>query len=173
MTNFTNEQLEAWASLGPWDVTKSAWDERHYVEGENTICHMYALREDDHAILLCDDHETNAALIAAAPDLARLVLEKEKEIARLKAKLSQTPTAEWFYNPDDWEYSYESPRHVIDCMDLPDGNHVIRVDAAAVKPIYCAVKIATNDPDAPWPYTLTEHETEDEARQAMKETSDE
>ncbi len=82
---YTPAQLEAWAGLGPWDVTKSAWDERHYVEGENTICYMYALREDDHAILHCENHETNAALIAAAPDLARLVLEKEKEIARLKA----------------------------------------------------------------------------------------
>ena len=89
MTNFTPAQLEAWAGLGPWDVTKSAWDERHYVEGENTICYMYALREDDHAILHCENHETNAALIAAAPDLARLVLERDAEIAELRKVLSE------------------------------------------------------------------------------------
>jgi hypothetical protein len=97
MTNITNEQLEAWAGLGPWDVTKSAWDERHYVEGENTICHMYALREDDHAILHCDNYETNAALIAAAPTLAAALLAERKarevEVGELKFEVGMKDKA--------------------------------------------------------------------------------
>jgi hypothetical protein len=75
------------ATKGPWDVTKSAWDERHYVEGENTVCYMYALREDDHVILHCDNYESNARLIAAAPDLAARVIELEAENKRLREGL--------------------------------------------------------------------------------------
>jgi hypothetical protein len=75
------------ATKGPWDVTKSAWDERHYVEGENTVCYMYALREDDHVILHCDNYESNALLIAMAPDLAARVLELEAENKRLREGL--------------------------------------------------------------------------------------
>jgi hypothetical protein len=45
---------------------------------------MYALREDDHVILHCDNYESNALLIAMAPDLAARVLELEAENKRLR-----------------------------------------------------------------------------------------
>ena len=89
MTTTDLQKLLDEATKGPWDVTKSAWDERHYVEGENTVCYMYALREDDHVILHCDNYESNARLIAMAPDLAARVIELEAENARLRASLER------------------------------------------------------------------------------------
>lgn len=75
----TNKQLEAWAGLGPWEW-HGLWLHRlDLANGAETILWYTA---DDDGVHTAPD---NAALIAAAPDLARLVLEKEKEIARLKA----------------------------------------------------------------------------------------
>ena len=81
-TNYTPAQLEAWAGLGPW-----SWS-------EETICRqiyhflgpgVLVTTETDGTPWGDTIDKTNAALIAAAPDLARLVLEKDAEIARLKA----------------------------------------------------------------------------------------
>ena len=86
MTNFTNEQLEAWAGLGPW-----SWS-------EETICRqiyhvlgpgVLVTTETDGTPWGDTIDQTNAALIAAAPDLARLVLEKDAEIERLRAALKR------------------------------------------------------------------------------------
>ena len=94
---YTPAQLEAWAGLGPW---KSQGQEPDgvYIIGLRTdkdgvpydnptnglvgaaLPFPTELDSGDFTRVL-----TNAALIAAAPDLARLVLEKEKEIAELKA----------------------------------------------------------------------------------------
>jgi hypothetical protein len=54
---------------------------------------MYALREDDHVILHCDNYESNALLIAMAPDLAARVLELEADNKRLREGLSAIVTA--------------------------------------------------------------------------------
>ena len=79
---YTPAQLEAWAGLGPWE-----WS-------EETICRqvyhflgpgVLVTTETDGTPWGDTIDKTNAALIAAAPDLARLVLEREKEIAELKA----------------------------------------------------------------------------------------
>lgn len=86
MTTYTPTQLEAWAELGPW-----SWS-------EETICRqiyhflgpgVLVTTETDGTPWGDTIDQTNAALIAAAPDLARLVLEKEKEIARLRKALSE------------------------------------------------------------------------------------
>ena len=85
----TNEQLETWAGLGPWKWQKLA-------EFNNS---KYSLSP---GVLLTDERDgtpwgdtidqANAALIAAAPDLARLVLEKDAEIKRLRAALQGDAT---------------------------------------------------------------------------------
>ena len=87
MTEFNPTQLEAWAGLGPW-----LWS-------EETICRqIYHFLGPGVLVTTKTDgtpwgdtiDKTNAALIAAAPDLARLVLEKDNEIARLKKAIKHT-----------------------------------------------------------------------------------
>ena len=107
MTNFTPAQLEAWAGLGPW-----SWS-------EETICRqiyhflgpgVLVTTETDGTPWGDTIDQTNAALIAAAPDLARLVLEKEKEIARLRAQIKDIKEC-W-----DWwqEDTYDRCGSVVD-----------------------------------------------------------
>ena len=90
MTNFTNEQLEAWAKMGPWfaepeaddgPVEEYIWKVYHvdeYVnDGDKLIAECNVLGGDD------------AALIAAAPTLAAALLSAREEIADLKHKLGR------------------------------------------------------------------------------------
>ena len=81
-TNYTPAQLEAWAGLGPWEWQKLAeFSSPKYSLGPGVL-----LTDERDGTPWGDTiDQTNAALIAAAPDLARLVLEKDAEIARLKA----------------------------------------------------------------------------------------
>ena len=82
MTNYTPAQLEAWAGLGPWEWQKLAeFSSPKYSLGPGVL-----LTDERDGTPWGDTlDQTNAALIAAAPDLARLVLERDAEIARLKA----------------------------------------------------------------------------------------
>ena len=82
MTNITNEQLEAWAGLGPWEWCENWLYVANYNEHPGPVLWYTANDDGVHA----EPH--NAALIATAPDLARLVLEREKEIARLRFGLN-------------------------------------------------------------------------------------
>ena len=97
---YTPAQLEAWAGLGPW-----SWS-------EETICRqiyhflgpgVLVTTETDGTPWGDTIDKTNAALIAAAPDLARLVLEKDAEIARKDAALNQIDALEvdWRLGPDE------------------------------------------------------------------------
>ena len=81
---YTPAQLEAWAELGPWEWQKLAeFSSPKYSLGPGVL-----LTDERDGTPWGDTiDQTNAALIAAAPDLARLVLEKEKEIARLENKV--------------------------------------------------------------------------------------
>ena len=81
-TNYTPAQLKAWAELGPWEWQKLAeFSSPKYSLGPGVL-----LTDERDGTPWGDTiDQTNAALIAAAPDLARLVLEKDAEIARLKA----------------------------------------------------------------------------------------
>lgn len=97
MTKFTTEQLTEWAGLGPWE-----WCENWlYVANPNPPPGpvLWYTADDDgvHA------EPNDAALIAAAPDLARLVLEKDAEIARKDAALNQIDALEvdWKLGPDE------------------------------------------------------------------------
>ena len=83
---YTPAQLEAWAGLGPWeagrpdmativDGVSSKW----IYSGNTYVAVASGRASEDWDVIM-----NNARLIAAAPDLARLVLEKEKEIAELK-----------------------------------------------------------------------------------------
>lgn len=78
---YTPAQLKAWAELGPWEWQKLAeFSSPKYSLGPGVL-----LTDERDGTPWGDTiDQTNAALIAAAPDLARLVLEKEKEIAELK-----------------------------------------------------------------------------------------
>ena len=124
---FTPAQLEAWAGLGPW---KSQGQEPDGV-------YIIGLRTDKDGVPY--DNPTNglvgaalpfpteldngdftrvlanAALIAAAPDLARLVLEKDKEIAEWKENTIA------FLGP--WAVDYAKQ------IGLPDGHiHHVHYD---------------------------------------------
>ena len=83
MTNITNEQLEAWAGLGPWEWCENWLYVANYNEHPGPVLWYTANDDGVHA----EPH--NAALIATAPDLARLVLEKDAEIARYRRALVQ------------------------------------------------------------------------------------
>ena len=90
MTNFTNEQLEAWAGLGPWCQPDGPEYGVMLDRVPSRPIHCFL----GQPIFDKQPHDdwfkqemANAALIAAAPDLARLVLEKEEEIARLRKAL--------------------------------------------------------------------------------------
>ena len=96
---YTPAQLEALlkdATPGPWrveDETTLIWG--HCNQDDNSTRGMgYPIAEAKLRTSGWNAYEikwptvtANAALIAAAPDLARLVLEKDAEIARLKAAL--------------------------------------------------------------------------------------
>ena len=89
-TNYTPAQLEAWAGLGPWeagrpdmativDGVSSKW----IYSGNTYVAVASGRASEDWDVIM-----NNARLIAAAPDLARLVLEKDAEIARLRFGLN-------------------------------------------------------------------------------------
>ena len=110
MTTYTPAQLEAWAGLGPWVIVVDAhFPYNGHVRDQSKdehVCGVFgeveAIDEFDSTIVPDD----NAALIAAAPDLARLVLEKGAEIARLKAALKTIANANGSERPDaSWDAS--------------------------------------------------------------------
>ena len=105
MTTYTPAQLEAWAGLGPWcqpdgpeyGVMLDRVPSRpiHGFLGQPIFDKQ---PHDD----WFEQEMANAALIAAAPDLARLVLEKDAEIARKDAALKEMiATAEKMLNAID------------------------------------------------------------------------
>ena len=93
MTTYTPAQLEAWAGLS-WKLALS--DDTTILDKDRRIVAELCCSDNedsDHLDYNNPDEwpllERNAALIAAAPDLARLVLEKDAEIARLRKFLSE------------------------------------------------------------------------------------
>ena len=103
MTNFTNEQLEAWAGLGPWCQPDGPEYGVMLDRVPSRPIHCFL----GQPIFDKQPHDdwfkqemANAALIAAAPDLARLVLEKDAEIARLKAAIQDIAENWEWWNED-------------------------------------------------------------------------
>lgn len=88
---YTPAQLEAWAGLGPWEWCENWLYVANYNEHPGPV--LWYTANDDGVHAKPDD----AALIAAAPDLARLVLEKEKELARLRKALA------FYADPLSWK----------------------------------------------------------------------
>ena len=89
---YTPAQLEAWAGLGPWcalGTDPAEGVDCFWIKGQPNPA-MRGFSDEIAAVNGSQNdpkRQTNAALIAAAPDLARLVLEKEEEIARLRKAL--------------------------------------------------------------------------------------
>ena len=87
MTEYTPAQLEAWAGLGPWcqpdGPEYGVMLDRVPSRPIHSFLGQPIFDKQPHDDWF-EQEMANAALIAAAPDLARLVLEKEKEIARLR-----------------------------------------------------------------------------------------
>ena len=90
---YTPAQLEAWAGLS-WKLALS--DDTTILDKDRRIVAELCCSDNedsDHLDYNNPDEwpllERNAALIAAAPDLARLVLEKDAEIARKDAEIAQ------------------------------------------------------------------------------------
>ena len=111
---FTHAQLEAWAGLS-WKLALS--DDTTILDKDRRIVAELCCSDNedsDHLDYNNPDEwpllERNAALIAAAPDLARLVLEKDAEIARLKAQIKDIKEC-W-----DWwqEDTYDRCSTVVD-----------------------------------------------------------
>lgn len=94
MTEYTPAQLEAWAGLGPWcqpdGPEYGVMLDRVPSRPIHSFLGQPIFDKQPHDDWF-EQEMANATLIAAAPDLARLVLEKEKEIARLKAVTNITP----------------------------------------------------------------------------------
>ena len=92
MTNITNEQLDAWAGLGPWSISPLVTppliysDKRHGGTGL-WIASIYADAPGER-----EHHQTNAALIAASPALAAALLAERKaremEVGELREALA-------------------------------------------------------------------------------------
>lgn len=91
-----------------------------------------------------------------------------KERDALKEALAKSNTPTWFYHPDHTEMCQWSPHDVVDDYYDPEpGEYVFEVECAKPLPsIWCAVRV-TADEDADERFTLTEHATEEEARQAL------
>lgn len=106
-------------------------------------------------------------------ELAKIIAQKDAEIADLKAQLWAARQPTWFY-AEDYEQCCFSVDDVIDAYDLLPGKHVIEVPCARALPdIHCAVHIfsdaereARHDDDR-WIYS--EHETEAAAISANAE----
>lgn len=96
MTDFTTEQLEAWAGLGPWEWTEEIIGRHVYHSlGPGVLI----TNETDGTPWGDTIDQANAALIASAPSLAAALLaERAKveiaisEIAELKAGVAQLET---------------------------------------------------------------------------------
>lgn len=85
MTNITNEQLEAWASLGPWEWRKLA----EFSSPKHSLGPGVLLTDERDGTPWGDTiDQTNAALIASAPQLAAALLAERKarevEVGALK-----------------------------------------------------------------------------------------
>ena len=92
MTNptITNEQLEAWAKLGPWEWQKLA----EFSSPKHSLGPGVLLTDERDGTPWGDTiDQTNAALIAAAPALAAALLAEREaasgELERLRAALSR------------------------------------------------------------------------------------
>ena len=87
---YTPAQLEAWAGLGPWcqpdGPEYGVMLDRVPSRPIHSFLGQPIFDKQPHDDWF-EQEMANAALIAAAPDLARLVLEKEKEIARLRSEV--------------------------------------------------------------------------------------
>lgn len=87
MTEYTPAQLEAWAGLGPWcqpdGPEYGVMLDRVPSRPIHSFLGQPIFDKQPHDDWF-EQEMANATLIAAAPDLARLVLEKDAEIARLK-----------------------------------------------------------------------------------------
>ena len=97
MTNITNEQLEAWAGLGPWEWAPNSDGEfecpRRVSDGQWIVTSRL-----NHSLSALSESHRDA--LTAAPDLARLVLEKDAEIARLKAAIQDIAENWEWWNED-------------------------------------------------------------------------
>ena len=99
---FTNEQLEAWAGLEPWEAHETTWGVWDVVEihtanadcDDDPIAHLYKVYPwpEGAAAEAFRNDQTNAALIAAAPTLAAALLAERKarevEVAKLKEAMA-------------------------------------------------------------------------------------
>jgi hypothetical protein len=97
MTKFTDEQLKAWAGLGPWLVKVGRRDGETVltIEVDNgsgngfdvaylfdTYCYPDQIKID-----ICPNSDLNAQALAMAPTLAARVIELEAENERLRKEM--------------------------------------------------------------------------------------
>lgn len=88
MTDLTREQLEALldgATQGPWQADGEPWNRIVWSSAENRVCFMA------HSNGLDDARDiATSNLAAAAPDLARALLDARAELAALEAEETGT-----------------------------------------------------------------------------------
>ena len=83
MTDMTDDQVRALldgATPGPWRADGEPWNRIVWSSADNRVCFMA------HSSGLNDARDTATSnLVAAAPDLARALLDARAELARVKA----------------------------------------------------------------------------------------
>ena len=110
--------------------------------------------------------------------IQRAFEERGWKLREENARLRKMQVPEWFY-ADGYssEDCQDSPDEVIECLDLRPGKHVVSVNCAGPMPsIWCAVTVLTDEQmdeqETDDRVAFTEHASEEEARQALKETPD-
>jgi hypothetical protein len=126
MTNITNEQLEAWAGLGPWEWQKLA----EFSSPKHSLGPGVLLTDERDGTPWGDTiDQTNAALIAAAPALAAALLAERKarevEVGELKRLQAERDSAilwiHWLANnprkPMTWMQTREAAADFVANLD--------------------------------------------------------
>jgi hypothetical protein len=123
-----------------------------------------------------DKDQAAAAVIATAlADMQRRVEDLEAENAKLRGMFAP----QWFY-ADGYasEDCLDSPDEVLENLELKPGKHVVSVDCAGPMPsIWCAVCVLTDEEmdtlETDDRVSFTEHSSEEAARQALSDKTQE
>jgi hypothetical protein len=152
-------------------VTAPGWAEDAWRAADRIGEDAYVEAVQAGAVTADDAHKVG--ITAAATELSRLCVSRE-EFDRVVDELRKAKQASWFYHPDHTEYCQYSPHEVVDDYYDPEpGKHVFEIECARPLPsIWCAVHCLTEDEQETMGtderFVLTEHPTEEEARQALE-----
>ena len=138
----------------------------------------HAVELEQCSIFAADVGPSIAKAMTDAAEFLRAFEERERKLREEAKRLRKMQVPQWFYAAGySSEDCQDSPDEVIECLDLKPGKHVVSVDCAGPMPsIWCAVTVLTDEQmdeqETDDRVVFTEHASEEEARQALKETPD-